>query len=170
MRTAPRRVDDPSDVEAAERAAVRILGGAAQSTHGLQQRLLRRGFAADAATAAVERCRELGYIDDSELAASVAARHARHGHGAARVAADLRRRGVSRAVIDATTAGIAGEEDDLVLNTARMLVEREQRRGDMNDQAWQRVGAALQRRGFSAGAVRRVLRGLDDGHRVQSTG
>jgi SOS response regulatory protein OraA/RecX len=72
---------------------------------------------------------------------------------------------VSRAVIDATTARIAGDEDDAVLVTARTLVEREQRRGEMDDRAWQRVGAALQRRGFSTGAIRAALRSLDSGHR-----
>ncbi|MBV8445357.1 MAG: regulatory protein RecX [Candidatus Dormibacteraeota bacterium] len=156
----PGQQSSAADPDAAESVAVRILGGAAQSAEDLRRRLVRRGFDAAAAEAAVERCREHGYVDDSALAASIAGRHTRRGHGMARAAADLRRRGISRAVIDGSLLQMLGDEEATARNAAQALLERERKRGSLDERALRRVAAALQRRGFSTELVRKVLRTL----------
>ena len=158
-RSLSQTVDDPDDADAAESAALRILGGASQSADALQQRLLRRGFSPAAAGAAVSRCRELGYVDDSALAESVISRHRRAGHGRARIVADLRGRRLSDQTVRDVVAGL--EEDDeeaAVLAAARALFDREARRGEMDDGALRRVAGALQRRGFSSALIRKAIR------------
>jgi SOS response regulatory protein OraA/RecX len=73
----------PESADAAEDAALRILRGAGQSGTSLQRKLERRGFTAEAASEAVRRCIDTGYVNDAAMAASVAARHRRAGHGRA---------------------------------------------------------------------------------------
>src|SRR6202011_6159548 len=102
-----RTVEDPDDLDAAEATALRVLGGAAQSAAGLQRRLGQRGDSATGAAQAVERCRELGYVNDASLAESVAARHRRSHHGRMRIVADLRARGVDSETISVATEALA---------------------------------------------------------------
>ena len=155
------KVEDPDDLDAAEATALRVLGGAAQSAAGLQRRLEQRGYSATAAAHAVERCRELGYINDASLAESVAARHRRSHHGRMRIVADLRARGVdAEAITNATDALAAGEQDEAVA-AARALFERLDRRGAVDDRSRRKTGAALQRRGFSGDVIVRALRAID---------
>jgi regulatory protein len=150
----------PDDPDEAERAALRILGAAAQSGAGLRRRLLQRGYAATTVDEAVRRCRERGYIDDRALADSVAARHRRSHHGRARIAADLRARGVDAESVADAVAGLEGDEQETALAAARHLVARNAH-GSLQDQAVRRrIGAALQRRGFSGEIIVKALRTL----------
>lgn len=161
MRKASDAAMDSDDDEAALAAALRILGGASQSADALQRKLRQRGFASRAVRAAVERCRELGYVDDAALARSLVGRHMRSGHGRARVVADLRRRGVSS---DAAAEALGAiDEDDETLaaaGIAQKLYDREAARGAVDDRARQRIAAALQRRGYSRSAILSALRSV----------
>jgi regulatory protein len=151
---------DPDDLDAAESTALRILGGASQSATGLERRLLQRGFSRRTASAAVERCRALGYIDDAALASSVVGRHRRAGHGRARMLADLRSRGVgSEAARDAVSA-VAEDEQRSAIDAARRLLDREMRRGELDEKARRRIAGALQRRGFAGDVIVRALRAI----------
>jgi regulatory protein len=154
-------VPDADDEEASLQVALRILGGASQSANALQRRLLQRGFSNRAASAAVERCRRLGYIDDSSLAQSLVGRRVRAGHGRARVVAELRRRGVSA---DAASAALGAvddaEEVASAAAVAQKLYDREARRGEVDERARQRIAAALQRRGYSTGVILNALRSV----------
>ena len=87
---------------------MRILRGAGQSGMSLQRKLEQRGYTTEAATEAVERCIATGYVNDAAMAASVAARHRRAGHGRARVAADLKSKGVAA---DLITEALDGQSD-----------------------------------------------------------
>jgi regulatory protein len=147
-------------VTAAEEVALRILVGAAQSASGLRRRLAARGFSDEAAAAATAAMTELGYVDDAALAGSISSRRRRTGHGRIRVAAELRARGVGDAAIAATLAGVdADTERAAALQVGRTLAERASR--DIADrQGRQRLGAALQRRGFDTETVTWVLREL----------
>ena len=154
-------IEDPDDLAAAEATALRVLGGAAQSAAGLQRRLEQRGYSAPAAAGAVERCRELGYINDASLAESVAARHRRSHHGRMRIVADLRARGVDAEAISGATEALAAGEQDEAVAAARALFERLHRRGAVDDRSRRKIGAALQRRGFSGDVIVRALRAID---------
>ena len=160
-RAASSSVDDPDDLDAAEASALRVLGGAAQSAAGLQRRLELRGYSARAATHAVQRCRELGYINDASLAESAAARHRRSHHGRMRIVADLRARGVDSETISGATEALAAGEQDEAVAAARALFERLDRRGAVDGRSRQKIGAALQRRGFSGDVIVRALRAID---------
>ena len=156
----PSATADPDDLDAAETTALRILGGASQSATGLERRLLQRGFSRRSASAAVERCRALGYINDAALATSVVGRHRRAGHGRARMLADLRTRGIGTdAARDAVTA-VAEDEQQSAIDAARHLLERETRRGDLDEKGRRRIASALQRRGFAGDVVVRALRAI----------
>ena len=154
-------IDDPDDADAAEAAALRILAGAAQAASALERRLRQRGFSLSAVRSAVARCRELGYIDDSALATSVVTRQQRAGHGRSRAVLDLRRRGVSSAAAADALAGFDEEQEQEAANRAAQdLYDRELKRGRIDQRVSQRVGAALQRRGFAAGVIVRALRSV----------
>lgn len=150
-----------SDDESAFAAALRILGGASQSASALTRKLRQRGFERPAVAGAVERCRELGYVDDGALARSLVGRHVRAGHGRARVVVELRRRGVSPGAASEALLDVDDEEEARVAGeVAQKLYEREAKRGDVDDRARQRIAAALQRRGYSTSVILRALRGV----------
>jgi regulatory protein len=150
----------PDSADAAEDAALRILRGAGQSAAGLQRKLERRGYAAEAAAEAVRRCAEAGYINDAAMAASVAARHRRAGHGRARVAADLKAKGVAAELITEALDSQTDTEEAAAITVAQQLWARAGTSGVRDQRARMRVAGALQRRGFSSSLVVRVLRGL----------
>jgi regulatory protein len=109
---------------------------------------------------AVRRCVASGYVDDAAMAVSVAARHRRAGHGRARVAADLRAKGVAAELISEALDGQNDTEEASALAVAQRLWERSGTSGARDQRARLRVASALQRRGFSASLISRVLRGL----------
>jgi regulatory protein len=150
----------PDSADAAEDAALRILRGAGQSAAGLQRKLERRGYSAEAAADAVRRCADAGYINDAAMAASVAARHRRAGHGRARVAADLKAKGVAAELITEALDGQNDTEEAAAMMVAQQLWARTRTLGSGDQRARMRVAGALQRRGFSSSLVARVLRGL----------
>lgn len=152
---------DPDAADGALETALRILGGAAQSSSSLQRKLQQRGYSYRAARTAVGRCRELGYVDDAALARSLVGRHQRAGHGRARVIADLRRRGVSSAA--AAVALDAVDDDDEIraaAAVAQKLFEREARRGEVDEAARRRIAGALQRRGYASSVILNALRSV----------
>jgi regulatory protein len=150
----------PESADAAEDAALRILRGAGQSGMALQRKLEQRGYAREAATEAVRRCIATGYVNDAAMAVSVAARHRRAGHGRARVAADLKSKGVSAEHITEALDGQSDTEEDAALTVARQLWERAGPTDSRDRRAYMRVAGALQRRGFSSSVISRVMRGL----------
>jgi len=150
----------PDSADAAEDAALRILRGAGQAAASLQRKLERRGYTADASNEAVRRCVATGYVNDAAMAASVAARHRRAGHGRARVAADLKARGVAPELITEALDGQTDTEEAAAMAVALQLWERTEARGSRDQRSRMRVAGALQRRGFSSSLIARVLRGL----------
>jgi len=160
--TAPTDIPAPDPDEerrAAEQAALRILGGAAQSEAALRRRLERRGFSAEASHAAASAAVRLGYVDDAALAESIVGRR-RTRRGSARIAAELRSRGLDDDTVHTALASVSPEEQrEAALHEARRRL-----RGDLPaDPAERRrllgrVGAALSRQGFSGDVVAHALR------------
>lgn len=143
--------------------AVRILAGASQSAAALQRRLQRRGFSEAAAAQATAVMSDRGYVDDAAFAQSIAARRRRTGHGRIAVIAELRAKGIGdEAISDVAAASDPADEHAAALELGRRLANQQRR--DPGDRAGrQRLGAALQRRGFDAETVRHVLRQLEEG-------
>jgi regulatory protein len=159
-RGAPAAPQDPDSASAAEEVALRILRGADQSARGLQQRLRRRGFSEQAAAQATAAMVSLGYVDDSALAGSLAARGQRTGHGRIQVAAQLRARGISDDAVAATLAVVDPEaERAAALELGRRIAGRTN--GLPGADQRRRLFGQLQRRGFDTETVHWVLRQLE---------
>jgi regulatory protein len=158
---APAPPADPESVTAAEEVAVRILAAAAQSAAALEQRLVRRGFSTEAAASATAAMVAHGYVDDAAMANAIAARRQRTGHGRIQVGAELRARGIPSEAITATLADVdVDAERGAALQLGRHLAQRAS--NDITDRhGRQRLGGALQRRGFDSDTVGWVLRELE---------
>ena len=158
---APAPPEDPDSAIAAEEVAVRILTAAAQSAAALERRLVGRGFSAEAAAAATAAMVAHGYVDDAVLAGAIAARRQRTGHGRIQVGAELRARGIAAEAISATLAGVDIEDERAAaLQLGRQFAQRTSYDITLR-QGRQRLGGALQRRGFDSETVAWVLRELE---------
>jgi len=143
----------------ARRAALDLIAHRAQTEGEIRRKLARKGFSEAAAEGAVERMRDLGYLDDEAYArAYVRGKHAGSGHGPQRLRADLLRRGVKPATIDAALAEEVA--DDALLETAlehgrrrwlRLASEPDPRKRQ------KRLSDFLARRGYGYDVIREVL-------------
>ncbi|HEV7677475.1 MAG TPA: RecX family transcriptional regulator [Candidatus Dormibacteraeota bacterium] len=144
--------------KAAEQAALRILGGAAQSESALSRRLQRRGFSEEAASAASAAAVRSGYVNDTALARSIVDRR-RTRRGTARIAAELRARGLDSDTVTAALDSVSPEEQQ---ESAVREVRRRLRDGLPENPADRRrllgkTGAALSRLGFRADVIAHAL-------------
>lgn len=157
QRTVP---EDPENVDAAVEAALRVLRGAAQTEASLRRRLEFKGWSPAAARAATAAMTQHGYVDDDAFAQSVAARRLRGGYGRARVASELRARGVAERPIDDVLRTV-GMDDERVSagRVAERLLERDRtRHGPDDPRTAERVAGALARRGYDVQTIRHALR------------
>lgn len=147
--------------------AMRLLGIRARSRQEMAVRLGDAGFD-DATVAAVEaRLRELALLDDAAFAAEVCGSRRRAGWSAARIARDLRSRGVPHDVIDRSLeeAGLHGGSD---ADRARELAVRKARRCGAADgrKALHQVVRHLAGKGYEPElaweAARAAFRDLDE--------
>lgn len=141
-------------------ASLRLLARRGRSEAELAGRLRQKGFGEEAVTAALARCRQLGYLDDARFARERARELMRGGRAVGRrVLADLQMRGVAEA-----TALAAVEEIEEEFSADDLLAGLQRRR--FPDFAWpaaddrqrQRVVNFFLRRGFSLARVLSFLR------------
>ena len=127
--------------------ALRFLASRSRSEAEVRERLASRGVDAQDIEGALERLRELGYVDDADFAAAVIrARTQRRARGRRLVAEELQAKGVSEDVAESVLNASYGDE----LAVARPVAERQARRlqGSGFAEFRQRLGAFLVRRGF----------------------
>jgi SOS response regulatory protein OraA/RecX len=120
--------------------ATRALRHADLSRRALDERLRARGASADAAAGALATLERAGLVDDERVAAARARALAGRGYGDAAIRADLERRRLDPAALEAALALLEPETE-----RARRLVEE---RGSSP-----RTAGLLARRGFSAEAI-----------------
>ena len=131
--------------------ALASLSRRSHTEHELRQRL-RRQFADEEIDTAVDRLRQLGYLDDARWATEFV--EARRGRlGARRLRQDLVRRGVPREHVEAATDNL--DEAAAAIATARRRVPSLRRLEP--DLRRQRLYGYLQRRGFSYDVTRRAI-------------
>ncbi|HEV2440197.1 MAG TPA: regulatory protein RecX [bacterium] len=154
----------------AREAAVRLLATRPRSTAEVLARLRRAGVPPEPAASVVADLSRDGYLDDLEFArAWVRSRLAVRPCGALRLRSELRERGVASSLIEQAIREAYGEEDAAVAEErhARDLAERRLRASARL--AWdvrvRRLAGVLQRRGFAAPTIARVLRTVQRGHR-----
>ena len=153
----PSRARRVLDAKAARLAAVDLLSRRAWTQVELTRRLTRRGAPPDVAAAVVADLVGRGYVDDAAFARHFVETRAARGYGAARLAADLRARGVPAALV---TAALDELDHDAQLDRARALAARRlvTLRRVAPERAAGRLRDHLLRRGFSPSVVVRVVR------------
>lgn len=145
------------EVRRARESAFRLLAYRARSRAELEERLRRKGHPADVVEEVLDGLARSGFVDDAEFSQSwVRARTGSRPMGTRRIAAELRRKGVAREVIEEALAAVDPElELDLALAICRKKVD--QMRGEDPRALRRKVAAALQRRGFPWETCARVL-------------
>lgn len=133
-----------------------------RSRQELAEGLQRRGVPAEIVNDVLAEFAQRGLIDDVRFAEAWArGRLALQPSGALRLRHELMRKGVSREIIDRAVAAVMeqhGESElELAFAVARDRGPRYSRLA--RDVASRRLSALLQRRGFSADVIARVLRG-----------
>lgn len=147
------RSDDP-----ALASAVRILARRDHGTAELARKLTGRGFDDSAVSAALARCRELGYLDD-ERAGRVRLRSLKdRACGVRRMVADLTGRGFAKELVDRLideAVDEAGERDRArrALSSRWAALRREPDPRRRQARAWR----FLQGRGFTPAVIADVL-------------
>jgi regulatory protein len=140
--------------------ALRLLAIRDMSEAELERRLGNKGFPAAIVAAALNRCRELGYLDDARFALNRSRALLRSGRAVGRrLFADLARRGVPE-----TIARAAVEEAEAEFDRHVLLVEILARRfpnfrfWEAGDREKRRVVNHFLRRGFALAEVLTFLK------------
>ena len=163
---APRPIDEQR--ADAERLSMRALGRKGVSESELRTTLTKHDVDPDVIEYEIGRLTRVGLLDDVALATDLVDRlHARKGLGRQGVVAELRRRGIDQAAIDAALDAAADDEDDEFVRAVELAAKRAgQLRGLDRATAERRLSGFLMRKGYNGGVVRiAVERALDGGRR-----
>lgn len=151
---------DEDERQRAKSRALSLLSYRARSSDELKKRLSRDGFSSSAAEEAVDRMRELGYVDDHAFAREYAeARFRNKGYGPSRIRRELQRRGVGRSIIDQALSADVFREDQM-LEQARAHAQKRMARLERDPDAVKRkkkLHDYLMRRGFTSAVIWRVI-------------
>lgn len=141
----------------ARERALYLLGLRDYSCHELEQKLYTEAPPAVAA-AVVERLREVGLLDDERYAVRLARSLSETKHyPRRRIEQELHRRGISTVLIQDAVSALDGEDFEQAL----ALLQKKYYNKLNDPDSRRRVVAALARRGFGYGAIRRALDALD---------
>jgi regulatory protein len=125
----------------------------------VRQRLARRGYAADQIQAVVARLIASRYLDDAEYARAWAiARAHRHSVGPARLARELRSRGIAEREVSGALREAFGERGATEVAEAAAVRKLKTLQGLDPEVARRRLGAFLIRRGFAVEVVLAMCR------------
>lgn len=152
---------DPQQL--AREVCLRLLDLRPHTRAELATALARRGVAAEAAQAVLDRFGEAGLVDDAAFAeAWVSSRQAGKGLARRALAHELRGRGVAGDVVDEAVGALDAETE---LVTARRLVSRRLAvMADLPaDTRARRLAGMLARRGYSPELVAHVIREVLEG-------
>lgn len=147
--------------------ALKHIAVRARTTHEVRQTLTRRGYAPRDVAAVIARLTAARYLDDADFARTWVSARARRGVAApARLARELRTKGVSAAEIAAALRALQDQWDPA--EAAGEAAKRKMKllQGLPAPVARRRLAAFLDRRGFSPEIVlatcRRYVAGVDD--------
>ncbi|WP_058750055.1 regulatory protein RecX [Curtobacterium oceanosedimentum] len=168
---APRPLDEQR--ADAERVSMRALGRKGVSESEMRQLLTKQDLDTEVVEHEVARLVRVGLLDDVALATDLVDRlHERKGLGRQGVVAELRRRGIDQAAIDAALEASADDADDEFVRANELAEKRaRQLRGLDRATAERRLSGFLMRKGYGAGVVRvAVERALDGPPRRSPSG
>ena len=133
-------------------AAAKQLSYRALSAKMLRDKLLAKGHDEEAADYALAWLTERSLLNDEVYAESVVRGYTRKGYGAARIRQELTRRGIDRETADTAMQTFSPDEGQMLALLEKRL------RGDVSDRKEiEKAVAALQRRGFAWGDIKRAL-------------
>ena len=158
----------------AREAALRLLSARPRSTAEVRARLHRAGVSPDSASAAITDLVRDGYLDDLEFArAWVRSRVSIKTCGSLLLRSELREKGVAPSLIEQAIREADGEEDAAVAEERRARELAERRLRAYTRLAWdvriRRLAGMLQRRGFTASTIARVLRAVQRSSRGETS-
>lgn len=146
-----------SQYNRARERALYLLGLRDYACKELEQKLYTEA-PPETAAAVVERLRQVGLLDDQRYAARLARSLSEGKHyPRRRIEQELRRRGISSVLIRAAVSELEGEDYEQAL----ALLQKKYYNKLNDPDSRRRVIAALARRGFSYGAIRRAFDALD---------
>ena len=159
----PKPGSEPAEQDPVE-VGLRLLGRREHSRAELSAKLAARGFEAADVERALDRLQAMGALDESRFAEQFINMRLRQGYGPARIRSELSQRGVDAGAFDVQLAAAEEANDDA--HWAARAEETRRRRfgaGVPNEYAERaRQARFLERRGFSAAHIARVLRGAVD--------
>jgi regulatory protein len=133
-------------------AAISLLAASAKTEVEVTRRLRQKGHSQEQVSAAVERLRARGLLDDRSLAQHLVERRAGEGRrGRLRVAAELTARGLSRELVSEALSGWNNESERVAAVAAARKWIRSRTRGGADAP---RVVAYLARQGFAPALAR----------------
>jgi regulatory protein len=142
--------------------ALRVLGGRAQSTGQLREKLRRRAARAEDVDEVLARLKAAGYLDDRRFAEGfAAARLSGEKFGRTRVIQDLRQRRVAPELAESTVQKVYQEVDEeaLIEDWIRRKFRLAQREGlFQDDKDMASAFRRLARAGFRTGEIVKVLK------------
>ncbi len=141
-------------------AAVQLLKTRERSEKELTSRLQRKGFGPDEISAAMDRCREYGYVDDSRFARCKARQLLSNGRAVgARLRRELQFAGVTEELAEQTLAELQNDfNEEMLLSELleRRFASFDYRQAD--DREKRRVVNYFLRRGFALATVLEQLK------------
>ena len=159
-KAAPTTAVDPA--ERAREVALRLLTHSPRSEAQLRDGLLAREVEPEVAQEIIERYREVGLLDDPELAATIArTRHRERGQSRRAVRQELQRKGFASHDIDAALDQISDDDEytaarELAFKRWGQLADVEQRK------RVRRVVSMLGRKGYSPTIAFSVVRECEE--------
>jgi regulatory protein len=130
--------------------ALKYLALRARTTHEVRQALTRRGCPPEEVAAVIARLTAAGYLDDAAFARTWASARARRGAAApARLARELRTKGVAAGEIASALRGLRDEWDAAAAAGEAAKRKLKSLQGLPMPVARRRLAAFLDRRGFS---------------------
>ena len=156
------RLQALADLEAACRAAVRLLATRSRSRADLRRRLVQKQHPPAAADGALARLEARGLLEDRRFAREYAASHAPRGRGPSRLLKDLLAQGVERGTAEEAVRVALVDEGIDPASAARAVAEKRARQlADLPLAVRRRrLLAYLARRGFQGSEVRGLVEEL----------
>ena len=139
-------------------AAFRMIARRDHTRRELIFKLRRKGFGGQAIDGAIQRCRELGYLDDAKTARAMAGRLAGKGYGPLRIRQALKQKGLEDGLVEKTMAD--GDEEEAQVHAARKALEKKAPRLRRESDPWKRRQIAyrfLAGRGFPSAIINQAL-------------
>ena len=154
-----KKLQEQDELESAYTRALHFLSFRSRSIQETRDYLTRKGCSPELTSAVLRRLEEEGYLDDARFCREwLENRSAFRPRGVSLIKAELRQKGVSNEVIETSLAQADLQESELALKAAQRVVGRY---AALPQETFRlRLGAFLQRRGFSFAVASSTVRRL----------